>query len=78
MEHKAIDPLREAVDILGLQNTAKICKVSWQAVAKWLKNGLPRTEWTGETSYSKAIQKATKGKVKRKAILDYHAQRKAA
>lgn len=73
MDNKTPDPLREAVDILGLQPTAELCKVSYVAVSKWLKQGLPRSEWTGETDYCHRLQKATKGKVKRSDMLKYHA-----
>ncbi|MBG0879393.1 hypothetical protein H0X90_21625 [Burkholderia sp. 9775_39] len=43
--------------------------VTYQAVKKWVAKGrLPRTEWTGETDYSSAIEKIT-GKFVSKAAL---------
>jgi hypothetical protein len=39
--------------------------VTYQAVLKWARQGcLPRTEWTGETHYAKAISAAVGGKLK--------------
>ncbi|MBU9502861.1 hypothetical protein KTE58_23750 [Burkholderia multivorans] len=43
--------------------------VTYQAVKKWAAKGrLPRTEWTGETDYSSAIERIT-GKFVSKAAL---------
>ena len=39
----------------GIKAVSLACDLSYEAVRKWTKNGLPRTEWTGETSYSKQI-----------------------
>ena len=72
MTIKKTDPLKAAIDQIGLQPAGKLCNVSWQAVAKWLKEGLPRSEWTGETKYAEILAKATNGKVKKKAILEFH------
>lgn len=77
MDINTADPLREAVDIVGLQNSAELCGVSYVAVSKWLKQGLPRSEWTGETNYCERLQKATRGKVKRTAMLRFHANFRA-
>jgi hypothetical protein len=50
---------------------ARHCCVTYQAVKRWERTGrLPRTDLTGETDYAGAIARATKGKVKRKALLD--------
>ncbi len=39
--------------------------ITYQAVLKWARQGhLPRTEWTGETSYAKAISAAIGGQIK--------------
>ena len=56
--------ITEAIEIAGLQPVAKAVGKSYQAVKKWeLAGCLPRTEWTGETSYAKKISKATGGKI---------------
>ena len=48
--------LEQAITLAGgLSEVAKACNVSYQAVQKWILNGLPRTEWTGETMYSDTI-----------------------
>ncbi|QVN18943.1 hypothetical protein [Burkholderia pyrrocinia] len=44
--------------------------VTYQAVRKWIAKGrLPRTEWTGETEYSQAIEAITGGAVSRSILL---------
>lgn len=54
MENNTI--LTEAVREAGGQShVANACSVSQPAVAKWLKFGLPRTEWTGETNHHATI-----------------------
>lgn len=41
------------------------------ACNKWLRKGrLPRTEYTGETSYAKALEELVDGKVTAEALLD--------
>lgn len=45
----------------GPAKVAAACGLkSYQAVRKWEANGLPRTEWTGETSYAGIIAKLCK------------------
>lgn len=39
----------------GIKAVADECGLSHEAVRKWTKNGLPRTEWTNQTSYSQVI-----------------------
>ncbi len=39
----------------GRRVVADACGVSIESVRKWIVNGLPRTEWTGETEYSDII-----------------------
>ena len=52
----AKEKLKQAVkEAGGLRKVSEACGVSYEAARKWLKNGLPRTEWTGETSYSEII-----------------------
>lgn len=63
-------PLVKAIDILGLQGVAQVCGVTYQAVRKWKAGGrMPRTEWTGETAYCAAIQRATNDRVTREMLL---------
>ena len=58
------------IDLVGLVNLARACDVSHQAVRKWEKaDRLPRTEWTGESNYSKVFEAITKGEVKRSQLL---------
>jgi len=61
--------------LAGLRRLADACGLkSYQAVLKWESAGrLPRTEWTGETHYAKAIEEVTGGKVTRKALLKQRA-----
>ncbi|WP_338794054.1 hypothetical protein [Pseudomonas sp. AE27] len=41
---------------------AAACRVSRQSVDKWIAKGcLPRTEYTGETSYAKALAEVAQG-----------------
>lgn len=49
--------LRELFDKAGgMEATAKACGVSVRALYKWAnRNSLPRTEYTGETSYAEAL-----------------------
>lgn len=63
--------ITKAIEIAGLTGISEACKVTYQAVRKWEKLGrLPRTEWTGETDYCSAIEKATKGEVTREQLLN--------
>ena len=41
----------------GQAEVARACGVSQPGVFKWTKEGLPRTEWTGETNYSGEIER---------------------
>lgn len=66
-----MNPISVAIEIIGLQPLAQKCGKSYQAVRKWEKNGLPRTEWTGETNYADTIEKVTQGQVTRDALLDW-------
>lgn len=50
---------------------ADACGVSPRAVYKWLKTGrLPRTDYTGETQYSKVISELTGGSVDASWLLE--------
>ncbi len=39
----------------GQQRVAEGCGIKQPSVAAWLYKGLPRTEWTGETSHAEVI-----------------------
>lgn len=57
-------PLKEAVELVGLGPLAKSLGLTYPAIRKWQRAGrMPRTEWTGETTYSVQIQALTGGKV---------------
>ena len=46
----------------GAQAVATACGLrSYQAVNKWIKHGMPRTEYTGETQYARTISRMTGG-----------------
>lgn len=50
--------------------------VTYQAVLKWVRQGhLPRTEWTGETQYAKAMSKAVGGRIKVRDLLQKPGQK---
>jgi len=55
--------LRFAIDkVGGVADAAKICGISSRGVYKWLhRDALPRTEYTGETSYAKRLAEASDG-----------------
>jgi len=62
--------ITRAIEIVGLAELAKACGVTYQAVRKWEAAGrLPRTEWTGETHYASAIERATAGRVTKRKLL---------
>lgn len=59
-----IHPLREAVNLIGLGALAKALGLTYPAIRKWERAGrMPRTEWTGETSYCDQIEVLTCGQV---------------
>ena len=50
--------LRKAIsEAGGIKAVSLACGLSYEAVRKWTKKGLPRTEWNGDTSYAKVIAK---------------------
>lgn len=64
------DPIAEAVGRVGLSCLARELKLSHQAIRKWQRaRRMPRTEWTGETEYSHAIERLTAGAVTRDQLL---------
>ncbi|AQZ96571.1 hypothetical protein BVH74_18245 [Halopseudomonas phragmitis] len=63
----------------GVSAAAGICGVSPRAVYKWLAaDALPRTEYTGETSYAAVLAKAAGEPFSAEEILARGARRKAA
>ena len=56
--------LRSAIDVVGgVPQAAAICGKSQRAIYKWLAaDSLPRTEYTGETTYAFALAGASGGK----------------
>lgn len=63
--------LTEAINdpSIGLLGIARACGVTYQAVRKWEKNGMPRSEWTGETNYSATIASLSGGKYAKEDFL---------
>ena len=65
-----IEILKKAIDKAGgIRAVADEVELSYEAVRKWYKKGLPRTEWTGETQYAKAIASMTDGEFSEDDIL---------
>lgn len=59
-----VSPLEEAIATVGLSKLARELGLTHQAVRKWQRAGrMPRTEWTGETTYAKRIAELTDGRV---------------
>lgn len=49
---------------------AKRLQLSHQAIRKWQIAGrMPRTEWTGDTTYAQTIEEATAGRVTKAQLL---------
>jgi len=71
MEISTESALSRAISAIGgLQAVGDLLHVSPQAVHKWLKKGrLPRTEWTGETTYAEQMSAAANGAVTKEELL---------
>lgn len=65
-------PLAQAIEHVGLAVLARELKVTHQAVRKWERTGLPRTEWTGETNYAECIERLTDGRVLKSVLMAAH------
>ena len=63
------NPMTTAIERAGLTVVATACGVTYQAVRKWERHGLPRTEWTGETAHARAIEVATGNTVRAADLL---------
>lgn len=72
-----MNPIQRAIDLAGgpVALTRELNKrigkpITYQALLKWARQGrLPRTEWTGETRYAKAISAALGGRIKVRELL---------
>lgn len=65
-----LDYLAAAIDAVGQTALAKACGVRQPTVHGWKKKGLPRTEWTGETDYSGAIERLSDGAYTKARLLN--------
>lgn len=64
------NPLTVGIELVGLAKMARELGISYQAIRLWEKRGrMPRTEWTGETSYCAKIQEMTDGAVTKESLL---------
>ncbi len=59
----SMSALQEAIQkVGGVTKAAKACGITPRAMYKWLSSGsLPRTEYTGETSYAQKLAAASGG-----------------
>jgi hypothetical protein len=63
-------PLERAIALVGLARLARALGKTHQAIRKWQAAGrMPRTEWTGETAYSAAIERLTDGQITKQMLL---------
>jgi len=58
------------IDAGGPKAVGLACGVSYQAVQKWMKHGLPRTEYSGETDYASKICQLGNALHSRQPLLD--------
>lgn len=61
--------LTSIIDQSGLSKAAECCGVRYQAVRKWQRRGLPRTEFTGETDYAGVLARLYCPKVSDQAAI---------
>lgn len=67
-----ISPLESAIRHVGLAPMAKALGLTYQALRRWERQGrLPRTEWTGETTYAQQIERLSDGRVTRDELLNW-------
>lgn len=67
----SLTPLDIAIERIGLQPLSRGLGLTYQAVRKWQRKGLPRTEWTGETDYAGQIERLSNGVVTRAELLEW-------
>jgi hypothetical protein len=66
----AANPLSGAIAKVGLVALARGLNLTHQAIRKWERAGrLPRTEWTGETTYAEQIERLTGGEITKATLL---------
>lgn len=70
--------LELAIKQCGIQRIAAALGVTYPAVHKWRRMGMPRTEWTGETDYAAKIEALTDGAITAKNLLSEQRRKKAA
>jgi hypothetical protein len=71
-----VSPLQKAFDLVGLIPLSKGLNLTYQALKRWERQGrLPRTEWTGETTYAQQIEKITEGAVPASDLLAWGKRR---
>ena len=68
---KTAKALDKAINLFGLRKFGLKLNVTYQAVYGWKTRGMPRTEFTCETSYSQQIEAMTAGKVKVEDLLGH-------
>ncbi len=73
-----MNPITEAKEITPVKAIAVACGVSRQAVDKWERFGMPRTEFTNETDYCAIISRLTKRKVTKARLLSWTQELRAA
>lgn len=67
-----MNPLESAVNQVGWSALSKALGVTHQAIRKWLQAGrLPRSEFSGETSYADLIEHETGGKARASDLLEW-------
>lgn len=72
--------LKESIDkVGGVAKASSICGVSQRAIYKWITaNSLPRTEYTGETSYAQSLAAESKGQFTAEWLLSSASPNKSA
>ena len=67
-----MEPLKDVISDYGWQVLSAELGVSPQAIRKWLVSGrLPRSEFSGETTYAQKIEAITKGGTKAADLLEW-------
>lgn len=71
--------LGDVIKAVRVPVVASACGVSARAIYKWIDRGsLPRTDFTGETSYAQKISEVSAGKYSESEILDISKQKSVA